>query len=151
MIDVLAHFFVIAVTVEALVEYAKSIGEAVKNKEYYGVGLQGAAIVIAIGLAAMCRLDVYGLLGVTFALPVVGYVLTGIFASRGANYASDIIGKLRMAASKDGNAYESDVYITEEDELTALKEKCDKLGIPYTKNSTVKSLTAKINAKLKED
>ena len=43
--------------------------------------------------------DFYTALGVEFAFPWVGTLLTGIFASRGANFVSDLIGRLRAAGA----------------------------------------------------
>ena len=39
--------------------------------------------------------DMSSALGVVFDWPTIGVVLTGIFASRGANFVSDLISKLQ--------------------------------------------------------
>lgn len=83
---------VLAVTVEGLVEYVKSVAE---HKEWKTIALQLGAAAVSILLCLASGADLYAALGVKFAVPFVGSILTGIFASRGANYASDIIGKLR--------------------------------------------------------
>lgn len=83
---------VLAVTVEGLVEYVKSVAE---HKEWKTIALQLGAAAVSILLCLASGADLYAALGVEFAVPFVGSILTGIFASRGANYASDIIGKLR--------------------------------------------------------
>ncbi len=83
---------VLAVTVEGLVEYVKSVAE---HKEWKTIALQLGAAAVSILLCLASGADLYAALGVEFAAPFVGSILTGIFASRGANYASDIIGKLR--------------------------------------------------------
>ena len=43
--------------------------------------------------------DLFAVLGVEFAVPWIGTLLTGIFASRGSNYVNDLIGKIREKAS----------------------------------------------------
>ena len=88
---------VLAVTVEGLVEYVKSVAE---HKEWKTIALQLGAAAVSILLCLASGADLYAALGVEFAVPFVGSILTGIFASRGANYASDIIGKLRKVGEK---------------------------------------------------
>ena len=88
---------VLAVTVEGLVEYVKSVAE---HKEWKTIALQLGAAAVSILLCLASGADLYAALGVEFAAPFVGCALTGIFASRGANYASDIIGKLRKVGEK---------------------------------------------------
>lgn len=85
---------VIAVTVEGLVEYAKTIC-AVWHSGKKAVILQGAAVAVSVLLCLLVGADVYGALGVQFAWVPAGSVLTGIFAARGSNYISDLVGRLR--------------------------------------------------------
>ena len=88
--EAIVLFLTLAVTVEGLVEYAKNIIEG----ERRAVVIQLCALVVAVALCVLAGADIYASLGVTFSVPYVGCVLTGIFASRGANYASDSLGKL---------------------------------------------------------
>ena len=87
----------LAVTVEGLVEYVKSVAQ---RKSWKTITLQLGAAAVSILLCLASGADLYAALGVEFAAPFVGCALTGIFASRGANYASDIIGKLRKVGEK---------------------------------------------------
>ena len=41
-------------------------------------------------------------MGLSFSVPGIGIVLTGIFASRGANYVSDLVRKLRDIGETKG-------------------------------------------------
>ena len=84
-----------AVTVEALVEYGKSIGKAIIAGEAKTAITQLSAVLISVLLCFAVGADFYSALGVTFAWPWVGNLLTGLFASRGANFVSDLIGKLQ--------------------------------------------------------
>lgn len=85
----LALIILLAVTVEGLVEYGKEIAQKDMPWE------QIAAIVVAVFLAVVAGADLYALLGVSFMVPYVGMVLTGIFLSRGANYIADFASKLQ--------------------------------------------------------
>ena len=89
-------FLTLAVTVEGLVQYIKTLVQGEKKAAIIQVG----ALIIAVALCILSGADIYAALGVTFGAPYVGCILTGIFASRGANYASDILGKLQAAGKK---------------------------------------------------
>ena len=87
-----------AITVEGLVEYVKTLGAAIASKDFYAVGLQAGALALALVICFAANLDVYAALGMTFAnIPWMGIALTAVPASRGANYFSDWIGKMRDA------------------------------------------------------
>ena len=93
--DMILLTLMMAVTVEGLVEYGKSFGKAVLDKAWKTTGTQAAAIALGVGLCFAVGADFYAALGVTFAAPWLGCLLTGVFASRGANYVSDLIKKLQ--------------------------------------------------------
>ena len=93
--DKLALVLMLAVTAEALVEYGKSLVAALTGKDYKAAVLQLCAAIVAVLLCVLSGADMYAALGVPFSVPAVGMVLTGIFASRGANFVNDLIGKLR--------------------------------------------------------
>lgn len=86
---------VLAVTVEGLIEYAKSIGKAVADGQRKTAVTQGAAIALGVALCLATGADIYAALGVQFAAPWIGTALTGIFSSRGSNYLSDIAKRLQ--------------------------------------------------------
>ena len=86
----IAIIFILALTVEALVEYGKIIFTARIN------WTQVAAILIAVLLAIAASTDLYALLGVSFNIPYLGCILTGIVFSRGANYLADFIKMAQM-------------------------------------------------------
>ena len=98
--DKIALIIMLAVTVEALVEYGKSIGKAFADKQAKTAITQLCAVAVSILLCGVAGADMYAAIGVPFAWPWVGVVLTGIFASRGANFVSDLIGKLTAGKSK---------------------------------------------------
>lgn len=86
---------VMAVTVEALIEYVKQIAKALGSGEVKAAATQVVSILLGVLLCLAVGADVYGALGVAFAVPWVGTVLTGIFASRGSNYISDLAKRLQ--------------------------------------------------------
>ena len=90
----IALIIMLAVTVEALVEYGKSIGKAFADKQAKTAITQLCAMAVSVGLCGLAGADMYAVIGVPFAVPWVGTILTGIFASRGANFVSDLFGKL---------------------------------------------------------
>ena len=92
----------LAVTVEAVVEYVKSIVKRFTEKDYRTAITQLSAAAIAIALCFAAGADLYAALGLRFAAPWIGTALTGLFASRGANYVSDLIGKLQALGQKQG-------------------------------------------------
>lgn len=93
---------VMAVTVEALIEYVKQIAKALSSGEIKAAATQVVSILLGVLLCLAVGADVYGALGVAFAVPWVGTVLTGIFASRGSNYISDIAKRLQNILAGDG-------------------------------------------------
>ena len=76
-----------AVTVEALVEYAKTFGKAIIEKQWKTAATQAGAVA----------------LGVNFNVAWLGIALTGVFASRGANYVSDLVKKLQALGAEKVN------------------------------------------------
>lgn len=86
---------VMAVTVEALIEYVKQIAKALSSGEIKAAATQVVSILLGVLLCLAVGADVYGALGVAFAVSWVGTVLTGIFASRGSNYLSDLAKRLQ--------------------------------------------------------
>lgn len=95
--DTIVLVFMMAITVEALVEYGKTFGKAIVSKDWKTSITQGVALLISVALCFAVNADMYGILGVEFAFSWIGVLLTGIFASRGANFVSDLFKKLQTA------------------------------------------------------
>lgn len=98
--DKIALVIMLAVVVEALVEYGKSIGKAFADKQAKTAITQLCAVGVGILFCGAAGADMFAAVGVTFQIPWLGIILTGIFASRGANFVSDLVGKL--TAGKQG-------------------------------------------------
>ncbi|MBQ8682899.1 MAG: hypothetical protein IJ518_00100 [Clostridia bacterium] len=91
-----------AVVVEALVEYGKSIGKAFLEGSVKTAVTQVVAILAGILLCLACGGNLFAVVGVDFVWPWLGTALTGVFISRGANYISDFISKLKRGGEENG-------------------------------------------------
>lgn len=85
----------LAIVTEALVEYGKSIGKAFAGNDIKAAVTQLVAIAVSVLLCFAAGADLFQVVGITFAWPWVGVVLTGILGSRGANYLSDLLTKMQ--------------------------------------------------------
>lgn len=86
---------VLAITVEALIQYSKTIIEMLEKKQYKTFATQLAAILLSVFICFAAGVDLYTLVGVSFAIPWFGMLFTGIVVSRGSNYTSDFIKRLQ--------------------------------------------------------
>ncbi len=92
---------VLAIVVEALIEYAKTVGKAFADGAWKTAVTQLIAIVLAVILCLLTGADLFQVVEIGFAWPWLGYILTGIIISRGANYASDFIKRLQGVKQKE--------------------------------------------------
>ena len=111
----------VAIVLEALVEYAKTIINMVEAKEYKTAITQAITIILGIGLAFAFHLHLFNGAMAEFyeGLSIdstLDMILTGILFSRGSNYFSDLVSKL---ARKDGLT-EADILALNEDGITYL-------------------------------
>ena len=88
-------FIVLAIIVEAFVEYGKSIGKGLCEGKWKTAVTQLCAIALAVVLCFAAGMDVFAVLGLRFAWPWIGVALTGVFISRGSNYAADFVKRLQ--------------------------------------------------------
>lgn len=80
----------VAVTVEALTEWVKLLLKDGKPDKWMVTSLLTAELLtIAAGV------DLFAGVGLSFSIPYLGSVLTGIFLSRGSNYVADFLKKLK--------------------------------------------------------
>lgn len=84
----------LAIITEALIEYGKTIGKAFASGSCKTAVTQLAAIGVSVLLCFMAGGNLFSLVGIQFSWPWLGTALTGILASRGANYVSDFVKKL---------------------------------------------------------
>lgn len=92
---------VMAVVVEAFIEYAKTIGRAFADGQWKTAVTQVAAILLGMLLCGLTGADLFGVMGIVFRWPWLGYILTGVIISRGANYVSDFVKRLEGAKKEE--------------------------------------------------
>jgi len=126
----IALALMVAVIVEAIVEYGNTIYEMVIDREYQKAVKQGSAIIVAVLFAFMCHVTLLSwLMSDAFGIvvnPVFDMIVSGIFMSRGANYLSNLIRLILNAGSGDDDDFwdmfdfekegEDDGVTSEEDE-----------------------------------
>lgn len=139
----IALIIMVAIVLEALIEYFKTVMHMVETREYKTAITQAITIALGIFLAFAFKLQLfngamtefYPELSVSASLDMI---LTGILFSRGSNYFSDLIGRLTkkdtsigeiIAAREDGLGFEDDDdYEDEEEEFWEEEE--DEDGTP---------------------
>ena len=93
----------VAIVLEALVEYVKTFEAMIVSRAYKTAITQGITIVLGIGLAFIFHLQLFNgamseiYIGLKIN-PTIDMILTGILFSRGSNYFSDLISRLRKPA-----------------------------------------------------
>ena len=93
----IALVLILSITVEGIVEYGKTIWDLVTNKNIKTAVFQACALIASVALCELAGADLFAQLGVAFSWTPIGGILTGIFASRGANYVADLIKRLQAA------------------------------------------------------
>lgn len=84
----------IAVLLEALVEYAKSIVKMFTEGDRKTATMQLITIIAGIAFGFLFKLQLFHALEIAVDV-TADKVLTGIIISRGSNYANDLISKIR--------------------------------------------------------
>ncbi|MBQ4333379.1 MAG: hypothetical protein IJC33_06355 [Clostridia bacterium] len=90
----IVRIIALAIIVEGLVEYGKSIGKAFAGDDRKMAITQLGAVVGGVVVSVAAGADLFAALGIHFVWPWLGVALTGIVISRGANYVSDFVGRL---------------------------------------------------------
>lgn len=115
---------VVAVIVEALIEYGQTVYDMVEEYEYKKAVKQGVAIAVAILFAFQLNVTLLSwLMTESFGVavnPVFDMIVSGIFMSRGANYLSDFIRMIFRIGSDDGSIW--DAWEDEDDETDETEE-----------------------------
>lgn len=89
----------VAIVLEALVEYVKTFISMIENREYKTAITQGITIAMGVFLAIAFNLQLFNNAMSEFyeglhINPTLDMILTGILFSRGANYFSDLVSRL---------------------------------------------------------
>lgn len=96
MIEALGSIFVLAILVEAIVEYF--VVDLLKERTHL---IRYIAAAVAVILCIVYNADLFRAVGILSTVPFVGSVLTGLIVSRGSNYLNDFISKLRSMSGKE--------------------------------------------------
>ena len=117
--ETISLIIMVAIVLEALVEYSKTIIKMVEEEEYKTAITQGITIALGIALAFVFHLQLFnGALSEIYKgidiNPTIDMILTGILFSRGSNYFSDLISKL---TSKQDNYLDDFDYNIDGEEL----------------------------------
>lgn len=52
------------------------------------------ALIVGIAVSILAKIDIFAMQGITLSIPLIGWILTGILMSRGANFIHDLFNKL---------------------------------------------------------
>lgn len=77
--------------------------KAIIEKQWKTAATQAGAVALGVLLCFGVGADFYAALGVNFNVAWLGIALTGVFASRGANYVSDLVKKLQALGAEKVN------------------------------------------------
>lgn len=79
----------VALLVEAIWETLKMVWQEGKiNINTIG------ALIVGIAVSILAKIDIFAMQGITLSIPLIGWILTGILMSRGANFIHDLFNKL---------------------------------------------------------
>ena len=85
-----ALLIIVAILVEAIWENLKMT----YNKKKLNINMIGS-LVLSMIVCIAAKIDVFQIIGVPLIYPILGYILTGIICSRGANAVNDLLSKLK--------------------------------------------------------
>lgn len=120
----IALIIMVAIVLEGLIEYGKTIDRMVVARDYKTAITQGITIVLGIALAFIFHLQLFneGMSEIYKDLainPTIDMILTGILFSRGSNYFSDFVSKLQRKEniSLVGTEYTGDLEALQDDDF----------------------------------
>lgn len=93
----LVSVIVISFVIESIWSTVKLVWENRKHPDWQRV----AIILLSVAVCIVYGMDVIALVGITSTVPVVGMILTGILASRGANGINDLLTKIYQWRKKE--------------------------------------------------
>lgn len=86
--EALAGIFLLATLIEGLITYLfGSSPEGAPERKH----LKFVSLGLGIAAAIAYRVDIPAMIGLTTAIPFVGYIVSGLVIGRGSNYLNDII------------------------------------------------------------
>lgn len=85
-----AQLIIIAILVEAIWENLKMV----YDKRKVNFNMIGS-LCLSIMICGLARINIFEIVGISLTFPVIGYIMTGIIVSRGANFVNDLFSKLK--------------------------------------------------------
>ena len=85
-----AQLVIIAILIEAIWENIKMIWQNGK----FSIDKLGS-LILSIVVCILTKADIFPIVGISIAIPIIGSVLTGIIVSRGANFLHDLFNKIQ--------------------------------------------------------
>ena len=89
------QLIIIAILVEAIWENLKMIWD--KNK--LNINMLGSLLLSMI-ICVLAQINIFEIVGINLIVPIIGYLLTGIIVSRGANFVNDLFSKINNKEEK---------------------------------------------------
>ncbi|MCO7136519.1 MnhB domain-containing protein [[Clostridium] leptum] len=120
--DQLVLIFSVAIIVEALVEYTKSVVYMFTRGCIKCGIIRICAAAIGILLALLTGVDLFSQFNIPISQPWIGSVLTGIIISRGSNYLNDIISRLTSPTSAVSSAKGEEVSNSDDSISSSVQE-----------------------------
>ena len=97
------HLALVAFLVEALIQTIKPI----YDKQKGGLNIDKlVSIIVGILVCVAARVDLFAELGLVVEVPYLGFVLTGVIASRGSNFVHDIFKFVQGKAEQQQTEFE---------------------------------------------
>lgn len=128
----IALIIMVAIVLEGLVEYGKTIDRMIVARDYKTAITQGITIVLGIALAFIFHLQLFneGMSEIYKGLainPTIDMILTGILFSRGSNYFSDFVSKLQRKDNINivGTEYTGDLEALPDDDFEDYMDEFD--------------------------
>ena len=86
----IASLIIVAILVEAIWENLKMT----YKKGKFNINMLGA-LLLGILVCILAKLNIFEIVGIEISIEMIGYILTCIIVSRGANFVNDLFKKLR--------------------------------------------------------
>lgn len=86
----ISTLIIVAILIEAIWENLKMIWK----DGAFNVNMLGA-LILSILVCILCRLNIFEIVGIEIGIKLVGFILTGVIVSRGANFVNDLFSKLK--------------------------------------------------------
>ena len=85
-----AQLIIVAILVEAIWENIKMI----YDKQKINISMIGS-LILGIIICVAFKIDIFPIVGLNAVIPFIGSIFTGIIVSRGANFVSDLLKRLK--------------------------------------------------------